>query len=37
MVAKLQINLTEVFAPLELIKEIIDLGNWVLVPDCDFI
>jgi hypothetical protein len=37
MVARLQINLTEVFGPLELIKEIIDSGNQVPVPDCDFI
>jgi hypothetical protein len=37
MVAKLQINLTEVFIPLELVKEIIDSGNQVPIPDCDFI
>jgi hypothetical protein len=37
VVARLQINLTEVFPPHELIKEVIDSGNWVLVSDCDFI
>jgi hypothetical protein len=37
VVARLQINLTEVFGPRELIKEVVDLGNWVLVSDCDFI
>jgi hypothetical protein len=37
VVAGLQINLTEVFPPLELVKEIVNLGNWVPVPDCDFI
>jgi hypothetical protein len=37
MKARLQIKLTEVFGPLELIKEIFDSGYQVLVPDCDFI
>jgi hypothetical protein len=37
VVARLQINLTEVFSPLELVKEIVNLGNWVPVLDCDFI
>jgi hypothetical protein len=37
VVARLQINLTEVFGPRELIKEVIDLGNQVLVSCCDFI
>jgi hypothetical protein len=37
VVAKLHINLTEVFIPRELIKEVINLGNRVLVSDCDFI
>jgi hypothetical protein len=36
-VVKLQINLTEAFSPLELVKEIVNLGNWVSVPDSDFI
>jgi hypothetical protein len=35
--ARLQINLTEVFGPCELIKEVIDSGNWVPVSYCDFI
>jgi hypothetical protein len=37
VVAKLQINLTEVFGPRELIKEVIDLGNRVPIYDCNFI
>jgi hypothetical protein len=37
VVARLQINLTEVFGPRELIKEVIDSGNQVPVSDCDFI
>jgi hypothetical protein len=37
VVARLQINLTEVFGPHELIKEVIDSRNWVPVSDCDFI
>jgi hypothetical protein len=36
VVAKLHINITEVFGPHELIKEVIDSGNRVLVSDCDF-
>jgi hypothetical protein len=37
VVARLQINLTEVFGPCELIKEVVDSGNQVSVSDCDFI
>jgi hypothetical protein len=37
VVAILHINLTEVFGPNELIKEVVDSGNRVLVSDCDFI
>jgi hypothetical protein len=37
VVSKLQINITKVFGPHELIKEVIDLRNLVLVSDCDFI
>jgi hypothetical protein len=37
VVARLHINLTEVFGPRELIKEVIDLGNRVPVSDSDFI
>ena len=37
MVARLQINLNEVFGPRELIKEAFDSGNRVLVSDYDFI
>jgi hypothetical protein len=36
MVAKFHINLTEVFFPLELIKEIVDSGNHVPVPEREF-
>jgi hypothetical protein len=34
VVARLQINLTEVFVSHELIKEVVDLGNRVPVSDC---
>jgi hypothetical protein len=37
VVARILINLTEVFGPLELVKEIVNSGNWVPVPDYDFI
>ena len=37
VVAILQMNLTEVFIPCDLIKEVIDLGNRVPISDCDFI
>jgi hypothetical protein len=37
LVVVLQINLTEIFGPLQLVKEIFNLGNWVPIPDCDFI
>jgi hypothetical protein len=37
VVAKLQINITELFGPHELIKEVIDSGNRVSVSDYDFI
>jgi hypothetical protein len=37
VVARLQINLTEVFSPHEFIKEVIDSGNQVPVYVCDFI
>jgi hypothetical protein len=37
VVAKVQINLTKVFSPIEMIKEVVDYGNRVPVPDCDFI
>jgi hypothetical protein len=37
MVAILQINLTKVFGPIEMIKNIAKLGNRVLVHNCDFI
>jgi hypothetical protein len=36
LVDEIQINLTEVFVPFELVKEIIDLGKWVRVRDNDF-
>ena len=37
MVARLQMNLIEVFFPRELIKEVVDSGNQVPVSDYDFI
>jgi hypothetical protein len=37
VVAKLQINITEVFGPHDFIKEVVDSGNWIPVSDCDFI
>jgi hypothetical protein len=37
VVARLQINITEVFSPCELIKEVVDSGNQVSVFDFDFI
>ena len=37
VVARLQINITEVFGPHELINEVVDSGNQVSVSDCDFI
>jgi hypothetical protein len=37
VVARIQINLTELIGPRELIKDVIDSGNWVPVSDCDFI
>jgi hypothetical protein len=37
VVARLEINLTEVFSPLEFVKEIVNSGNWVPILDCDFI
>jgi hypothetical protein len=37
VVATIQINITGVFFPLEMTKEIFNLGNWVSVPDNDFI
>jgi hypothetical protein len=37
MVVRLQINLTELFSPHEMIQEVFDSRNWVLVSDHDFI
>jgi hypothetical protein len=37
VVDRLHINLTDEFSPLEMIKEIVDSGNRVPVPDYDFI
>jgi hypothetical protein len=37
VVTRLQINLTEVFGPRELIKEVLDSGNRVPVSEYDFI
>jgi hypothetical protein len=37
VVARIQINLTEVFGPCDLIKEVVNSGNRVLDLDCYFI
>jgi hypothetical protein len=37
VVVRLQINLTKVLGPLELVEKVINLGNWVPIPDCDFV
>jgi hypothetical protein len=37
VVARFLINLTEVFGPRELIREVVNSGNRVPVADCDFI
>jgi hypothetical protein len=37
VVARLHINITKVFGPRELIKEVVDLGNRLSVLDSDFI
>jgi hypothetical protein len=36
VVVRLQINLTKVLGPLELVEKVINSGNWVPIPDCDF-
>jgi hypothetical protein len=37
VVARLQVNLAEEIFPLELVKKVINPGNGVAVPDCDFV
>jgi hypothetical protein len=37
VVARLQVNLAEELFPLELVKKVINPGNGVAVPDCDFV
>jgi hypothetical protein len=37
VVARLHINITELFVACKLIKEVVHLGNQVPVSDCDFI
>jgi hypothetical protein len=37
VVGRIQINLIEVFSPLELVKDIVSSGNWVSVSNYDFI
>lgn len=36
MIARFQINLLEVPSPLEPINKVINLWDWILVPDSDF-
>jgi hypothetical protein len=35
VVARLQVSIAEKIGSLELVKKVINLGNWVSVPDCD--
>jgi hypothetical protein len=37
VVARLQVNLGEEIFPLELVKKVINPGNGVAVPNCDFV
>jgi len=37
VVAILPVNVTEGLASLELVKKFLNSGNWVPVPDCDFV
>jgi hypothetical protein len=37
VVARLQVNVAEELYPLELVKKVINPGNGVAVPDCDFV
>jgi hypothetical protein len=36
VVAKLQVNLAKKLGSLELVKKVVNSGNWILIPDCDF-
>ena len=36
MIARLQINLTEVLRTLELVEKVVDPGNGIPISDCDF-
>jgi hypothetical protein len=37
VVARIQVNLAEEICPLELVKKVINPGNGLAVPDCDFV
>jgi hypothetical protein len=37
VVEKNEVNLAEEIFPLDLVKKVINLGNVVPVPDCDFV
>jgi hypothetical protein len=37
MVAKVQVNIVEEIFPLELVKKVINIGNGIVVPNCDFV
>jgi hypothetical protein len=37
VVARLEVNLAEELFPLELVKKVINPGNWVSVLDYDFV
>jgi hypothetical protein len=36
VVVGLQINLTKLLGPLELLEKVVNLGNWVPIFECDF-
>jgi hypothetical protein len=37
VVVILHVNIVEELVPLELVKKVINSGNWVPVHDCDFV
>jgi len=37
MIARLQINISEVLCTLELVDKVVDPGNGILISDCDFV
>ncbi|KAJ0532393.1 hypothetical protein HanIR_Chr09g0396271 [Helianthus annuus] len=37
MVTRSQINLREITCPLQLIEQVVDLGQWISILDSDFV